>query len=86
MTNKSLYKEMDWKSLVTQVGGKHYESFKIQPARFINENMLPFAEGNVIKYICRHSLKNKKQDLEKSKTLHRYDYREGLFRCRIRLI
>jgi hypothetical protein len=86
MTNKSLYKEMDWKSLVTQVGGKHYASFKIQPARFINENMLPFAEGNVIKYICRHSLKNKKQDLEKAKTLHRYDYREGLFRCHIRLI
>jgi hypothetical protein len=67
MTNKSLYKDMVWKTLVTQVGGKHYESFKIQPARFINENMLPFAEGNVIKYVCRHSLKNKKQDLEKAK-------------------
>jgi len=39
---------------------------KIQPARFINENNLQFAEGNAIKYICRHKSKGKKQDIEKA--------------------
>jgi len=48
-------------------GGKHYQSFKIQPAKFINTNKLLFAEGNVIKYICRHKNKNGKDDLEKAK-------------------
>ena len=36
-------------------GGKHYQSFKIQPSQFINSNHLEFAEGNVIKYVCRYS-------------------------------
>jgi hypothetical protein len=30
---------------------------EIQPADFINKNKLLFAEGNAIKYICRHSKK-----------------------------
>ena len=50
-----------------QVGGSHYKNMKIQPSQFINENRLPFAEGSAIKYICRHSAKNGKQDLEKAK-------------------
>ena len=50
-----------------QIGGAHYKNMKIQPAQFINENNLPFAEGNAIKYICRHSYKDGKQDLEKAK-------------------
>ena len=49
-----------------QVGGKHYKKYKIQPSRFINENKILFAEGNAIKYICRHQDKGKKQDLEKA--------------------
>ena len=57
MTNKAFYK---------QVGGKHYKIMKIQPSHFINENNLPFAEGHAIKYICRHKLKNKKEDLLKA--------------------
>ena len=40
---------------------------KIQPSRFVNENKLLFAEGNVIKYICRHPYKGGKEDLEKAK-------------------
>jgi hypothetical protein len=28
---------------------------------------LPFAEGNAIKYLCRHKQKGQKQDLEKAK-------------------
>jgi hypothetical protein len=39
---------------------------KIQPAEFINENKLLFAEGNAIKYICRHSMKGKEEDINKA--------------------
>ena len=51
MSNKTFFK---------QVGGSHYKKMRIQPSVFINKNLLPFAEGNAIKYICRHKLKGKK--------------------------
>ena len=47
-------------------GGDHYKDFKIQPSQFINQNDLGFAEGNVIKYICRHTKKDKKTDILKA--------------------
>ncbi len=50
-----------------QIGGSHYRKMKIQPSEFINKNNLPFAEGNAIKYICRHKHKGERQDLEKAK-------------------
>ena len=50
-----------------QIGGSHYQNMKIQPAEFINKNEMKFAEGNAIKYICRHQKKGGKQDLEKAK-------------------
>ena len=50
-----------------QIGGNHYRRFKVQPTEFINKNKLLFAEGNAIKYICRHTHKGGKQDLEKAK-------------------
>ena len=50
-----------------QVGGTHYKDMKIQPSEFINENKLLFAEGNAIKYICRHQYKGGKEDLKKAK-------------------
>ena len=50
-----------------QIGGTHYKKMKIQPSKFVMENKLLFAEGNVIKYICRHPYKDGKQDLEKAK-------------------
>ena len=50
-----------------QVGGSHYKEMKIQPSEFINRNKLLFAEGNAIKYICRHAAKGEVQDLEKAK-------------------
>ena len=59
MTNKEIFKGVTYDSLEKQVGGKHYKNFRIQPAHFINENKLLFAEGNAIKYICRHSVKGK---------------------------
>jgi len=49
-----------------QIGGNHYQSMEIQPSEFINKNNLPFAEGNAIKYLCRHKQKGQKQDLEKA--------------------
>ena len=51
----------------TQVGGNHYKDMTIQPSEFINKNRILFAEGNAIKYICRHNNKGGKQDLEKAK-------------------
>ena len=49
-----------------QIGGSHYKNFRIQPSKFINDNKLLFAEGNAIKYLCRHKQKGQKQDLEKA--------------------
>jgi len=56
----------DLKSLLTQVGGDHYKKMVVQPAEFINKNKLLFAEGNAIKYICRHSTKGGIQDIDKA--------------------
>ena len=66
MTHKNIFKGTTYTSLEEQVGGKHNQSMKIQPAEFINENKLLFAEGNAIKYICRHSVKGKEEDIKKA--------------------
>ena len=50
-----------------QIGGKHYIKYKIQPSKFVVENMLLYPEGCVIKYVIRHQDKGGKQDLEKAK-------------------
>ena len=49
-----------------QIGGQHYKKMKIQPSEFVHKNKMLFAEGNVIKYICRHPYKDGKQDLLKA--------------------
>ena len=49
-----------------QIGGTHYQKFKIQPSKFVIENELLFPEGCVIKYILRHRLKGKREDLKKA--------------------
>ncbi len=54
------------KASETQVGGDHYRLFKIQPVDFIGANRLPYAEGCVIKYVCRHRAKGGRQDIEKA--------------------
>ena len=66
MTHKNDFKGLNYDSLEKQVGGKHYKNMKIQPAEFINENKLLFAEGNAIKYICRHNLNGKEEDVRKA--------------------
>jgi len=50
-----------------QVFGNHYKNMAIQPVEFIQKNNLPFIEGSIIKYVCRHKSKDGKQDLEKAK-------------------
>ena len=49
-----------------QHGGSHYQNFKIQPSKFVVENELLFPEGCAIKYICRHRLKGKREDILKA--------------------
>lgn len=49
-----------------QVGGNHYKNLKIQPTKYCIANRIPFADGNVIKYISRHPYKNKEQDVLKA--------------------
>lgn len=50
----------------------HYHRYKIEPVTFIMDNQIPYAEGNVIKYICRwrfkySETKDRIKDLEKAK-------------------
>jgi len=54
-------------ALKKQRGGDNYKKYKIQPIEFIHANDIPFMEGNVIKYICRHREKNGLDDLLKAK-------------------
>lgn len=64
-----------------QIGGAHYKHMKIQPTEFISLNEIPFIEGNVIKYVCRHAHKNGKEDVLKAihylKLLLEYHYNES---------
>ena len=67
MTNKDLFKGTTYNSLEETGRRKTLsQSMKIQPAEFINENKLLFAEGNAIKYICRHQSKGKEEDIKKA--------------------
>ena len=56
-------------NLIKQVGENHYSKMAIQPIEFIHANNIPFIEGSIIKYICRHKSKNGREDLEKAKHL-----------------
>jgi len=49
-----------------QIGGSHYQKYKIQPSKFVIENKLLYPEGCAIKYICRHSTKGKEEDVKKA--------------------
>ena len=70
MTHKDIFKGVTYDSLEKQVDGSHYKGMKIQPAQFINENKLLFAEGCAIKYICRHQKKGKEKDIDKACLLY----------------
>ena len=65
MTNSEIFKKSVYESLDNQVGGKHYRNMKIQPAEFINENKLLFAEGNAINIFVDTSQKARDKTLKK---------------------
>ena len=52
-------------ALGKQEGGSHYCNLKIQPVEYIDANKLSFLEGNVVKYISRHKIKNGIEDIKK---------------------
>ena len=54
-------------ALDVQVAGTHYKDLKIQPIEYNHANAIPFAEGNVIKYVTRWRTKGGIKDLEKAK-------------------
>ena len=54
------------KQLENYTDPKYYD-FEIEPWDFIHANKLDFAQGNVIKYICRYKNKNGIEDLKKAK-------------------
>ena len=62
-TQSALHK----KPIGTQVGGNHYQKYKIQPVEFIMNNNVPYVEGNVIKYVMRFRVKNGLEDLLKAR-------------------
>lgn len=45
---------------------QHYARYKIEPIRFSIENELDGFQFNIIKYVCRHPFKNKREDLRKA--------------------
>jgi hypothetical protein len=51
----------------TQVAGKHYKKYPIQPFEYNQKNELRYCEGNVVKYVTRHRDKYGKEDLLKAK-------------------
>lgn len=48
-----------------KIGGDHYV-MTIEPIEYIMRNNIPFAEGNVIKYVSRHRQKNGVEDIKKA--------------------
>ena len=54
------------KSLDHQEGGNHYKQFVIEPLEFAARNRIPFVEGNIVKYVCRHRFKGGLEDLKKA--------------------
>jgi hypothetical protein len=45
----------------------HYTRYAIEPITFIMRNKLPFAVGNVVKYVLRYDAKNGIEDLKKAR-------------------
>ena len=58
----------------------HYTAYEIEPIDYINKNNMGYNEGNVIKYISRHRMKNKAEDVRKAmkycEFILRYEYGE----------
>ena len=55
-----------------QVGGDHYKRMAIQPSHYIVRNKLGWYEGNIVKYITRHSIKGEDRMWKKLSTMLNY--------------
>ncbi len=79
---------MSWKD--KQIGGEHYMNMKFQPMEFILANSLGWAEGEILKYVCRWQHKGGVQDLLKAKHIidalieehHTDNHTDDPFNCR----
>ena len=49
-----------------EVSPSHYARWDIEPISFIMRNQIPYAEGNVIKYVMRHDMKDGVKDIDKA--------------------
>ena len=49
-----------------EVGGNHYERFKIEPVHIMTVYNLNWFQGEALKYVSRHWFKGKEQDLDKA--------------------
>jgi hypothetical protein len=63
---KSWVQQIESSALDIQVSGSHYKDLKIQPVEYIEANKLDYFQGNVVKYVTRHRLKNKADDIRKA--------------------
>lgn len=66
-----------------QIGGDHYVRCSIQPWEIIERNELNFWEGNIVKYVLRHRMKDGKRDLEKARhyleyLINQYERKENV--------
>tara|TARA_R110002051_G_scaffold41705_1_gene86309 strand:- start:136 stop:393 length:258 start_codon:yes stop_codon:yes gene_type:complete len=48
------------------VSPDYYARYDIEPVSFIMRNNIPYAEGNVIKYVLRHDMKGGREDIDKA--------------------
>ena len=48
------------------VSPDYYARYDIEPISFIMRNDIPYAEGNVIKYVLRHDMKGGVEDIDKA--------------------
>ena len=53
-------------NMISDVSPPHYARWDIEPISFIMRNQIPYAEGNVIKYVMRHDMKDGVKDIDKA--------------------
>jgi hypothetical protein len=52
--------------LDSQIGGRHYKQYPVQPIEYAMANNLNYCQANAIKYITRYRDKGGKEDLLKA--------------------
>ena len=56
----------DYNMIKEAVSPPHYSRWDVEPVSFIMRNRIPYAEGNVIKYVMRHDMKGGVEDINKA--------------------